>query len=102
MKLLKETINKCYEDCPYNQETFDGGSGCMMVNKDITKYEDNGFPYFCPLPDAEPEFCEWKQDEDGVYFTGCGEGFYFADGTKIGETNFKYCPYCQKPIKIKE
>lgn len=40
--------------------------------------------------------CQWKEDEDGNWWTGCGEGFVFtADGGPFAH-NFRHCPYCGK------
>lgn len=37
--------------------------------------------------------CEWKQDDDGIYHTGCGEAFTFDSGTAT-ENKAKFCQYC--------
>ena len=39
------------------------------------------------------EPCEWKRDEEGVYYTSCKNQFVFMD-EGIKENEFKYCPYC--------
>ena len=39
------------------------------------------------------EKCEWKQDEDGVWETGCGNMFEVTEGTPY-ENDLKFCPYC--------
>jgi hypothetical protein len=41
--------------------------------------------------------CEWKQDENGVWETECGNLFEIIDGTP-NENNLKYCPYCGKHL----
>lgn len=47
------------------------------------------------------ETCDWKMNDigDWDYFnTSCGQAQYFgSDG--ITENNYKYCPFCGKPIK---
>ena len=38
--------------------------------------------------------CVWTYDEDdGGWFTDCGEGFETTTGTP-SENKFKYCPFC--------
>ena len=39
------------------------------------------------------EACSWKEDEDGIYTTDCGEAYILIDGTPT-ENHFKYCSYC--------
>ena len=49
-----------------------------------------------------PEECEWEYDEDySCYDTSCDNAYCLLDGT-LEENNHKYCPYCGKPIKVKE
>lgn len=41
--------------------------------------------------------CEWKADDNGTYFTGCGEAFEFTnDGPE--ENNARFCMYCGNKI----
>lgn len=41
--------------------------------------------------------CQWGDDEEGIWNTGCGELFQFdADGPR--ENGFKFCPYCGKEL----
>ena len=42
--------------------------------------------------------CKWMEDEDGNWFTDCGEGFTFIDGGPT-ENNMGYCCYCGKTLK---
>ena len=42
--------------------------------------------------------CEWIEDSDGWWRTGCDKGFVVNDGTPA-ENGFKYCCYCGKPLK---
>lgn len=50
------------------------------------------------------ERCIWKLDGrwQEYYETSCGHAFYFADGTEPydEQSNFKFCPYCGKKIKV--
>ena len=45
------------------------------------------------------DVCEWKDYKDGIehsYHIGCCEEAF----SQCYETNFKFCPYCGKKIKI--
>lgn len=44
---------------------------------------------------SEP--CVWREDEDGVWWTACGQGFCF-DGTPT-EHNHPFCGYCGAAIR---
>lgn len=49
-------------------------------------------------PDVEP--CEWREDDDGVWHTGCGTSFFFdTDGPK--ENKFHFCYHCGKRLAPK-
>lgn len=37
--------------------------------------------------------CEWKEDADGNWDTGCGSSFAIIDGTPE-ENKMAFCPYC--------
>ena len=40
-----------------------------------------------------PDYCQWIEDEDGVWDTGCGNRFGFdADGPRENKQHF--CGYC--------
>ena len=39
--------------------------------------------------------CEWKQDENGIWETDCGNLFEITEGAP-NENDMKYCPYCGK------
>jgi hypothetical protein len=42
--------------------------------------------------------CTWTEDEDGNWWTGCGEGFVFtSDGPAANK--MKWCCYCGHPIQ---
>jgi len=42
--------------------------------------------------------CTWKEDDEGIWDTTCGEAFTFIEGTP-GENDMKYCCYCSKPLE---
>lgn len=43
--------------------------------------------------------CEWEEDEDGNFETGCAHIFTFTtDG--IHENHFAFCPYCGGVIVV--
>ncbi len=42
--------------------------------------------------------CEWKEDEDGNYHTGCGNVFGFFNQGPIAN-KMKWCGYCSHPVK---
>ena len=44
------------------------------------------------------EYCTWSEDEDGLWWTSCGEIHVFSDGTPT-EHRHKFCPYCGKELK---
>lgn len=48
----------------------------------------------------EKDYCEWaQQDADfNDYGTGCQHLFTLFDGTPE-ENNFKFCPFCGKPLE---
>ena len=37
--------------------------------------------------------CEWAEDENGNYATGCGGAFTFIDSTPSAN-HFTFCPFC--------
>ena len=42
--------------------------------------------------------CIWEQDENGNWFTICGEVFVLEEGTPF-ENGMRYCCYCGKQLK---
>ncbi len=45
--------------------------------------------------------CVWKEDEDGVWHTDCGNAFVFNDsGPK--ENHMAFCGYCGRKLKAKK
>jgi len=45
------------------------------------------------------EPCEWQEDEDGAWDTGCGETWQFDDGGPI-ENRIRYCHRCGAPVRV--
>lgn len=45
--------------------------------------------------------CQWTEDEDGNWDTGCGECFSFADG-KPSQNKQRFCGYCGGRLVEKE
>jgi hypothetical protein len=43
------------------------------------------------------EFCEWVEDDSGVWATDCGFSFEFNEGGP-GDNKFEYCPFCGKNL----
>ena len=53
------------------------------------------------LDSTSPQTCAWREDEDGVWETACGEAFSFDyDGPVENKT--RYCQYCGKPVDVKQ
>lgn len=49
-----------------------------------------------PLPDGcsvSEAKCEWREDQDGTWWTECDEGHQFTTDGPV-ENNHRYCPYC--------
>jgi len=45
-------------------------------------------------------YCEWGQDEDGVWYSDCSGTWTFSDrGTPI-EHRMAYCPFCGGAIRV--
>jgi hypothetical protein len=42
--------------------------------------------------------CEWKEDDEGTWFTSCDNAFVFTDSGPT-ENGMKFCCYCGKPLK---
>jgi len=42
--------------------------------------------------------CVWTEDNDGNWFTTCGEGQVFETGG-VTENHYRFCPFCGKAIK---
>ena len=43
--------------------------------------------------------CEWREDEDGNWGTGCDNIFVFIDGGPP-ENGFYFCPYCGEKLCV--
>lgn len=48
---------------------------------------------------AELDTCIWREDEDGIWHTACGNAFYFDAGGTPEEHGQKFCGYCGKPLE---
>lgn len=48
--------------------------------------------------EAVPATCAWRQDEEGVWETACGEAHLFIEGNPR-DNNHRFCPYCGRPIE---
>jgi hypothetical protein len=44
-----------------------------------------------------PTTCQWENDGEGNWSTGCGDAFIILDGTPT-ENKMNFCCYCGKPI----
>lgn len=42
-------------------------------------------------------YCQWKEDEDGIWVTDCKHLFECSAG-KPSENDFNYCIYCGRKI----
>ena len=54
---------------------------------------------FINVEEISDDVCEWKDYKDGIehsYHIGCCEEAF----SQCYETDFKFCPYCGKKIKI--
>lgn len=41
--------------------------------------------------------CKWTADEDGVWWTACGQGYVLNEGGPV-ENRLKYCGWCGQPL----
>lgn len=41
--------------------------------------------------------CEWREDEDGNWWSSCDNGFVFDSGAP-SENGFRFCPYCGRVL----
>jgi hypothetical protein len=53
---------------------------------------------FKALGNEGPKTCEWKQDENGAWWTDCGNGFEFNNEGSPKDNKMKFCCYCGKPL----
>lgn len=56
---------------------------------------------FINVEEISDDVCEWKDYKDGIehsYHIGCCEEAF----SQCYETDFKFCPYCGKKIKVVE
>lgn len=72
----------------------------MTESKSVQLYHPP-YPDACcpPAPSEEQaETCVWTQGENGWWKTGCGRN---TQKWKLCCEEFKFCPYCGKPIEEK-
>ncbi len=50
---------------------------------------------------ADSEQCDWKEDEDGNWWTNCDQLMVF-EYAKPSEQGYKFCHHCGKPIRFAE
>lgn len=53
------------------------------------------------LVQPEKDRCEWTQNEDGWWDTGCKRAFDIQDSGSLENSEFLFCPYCGAPIMAK-
>ena len=69
-----------------------GGSNYIHAEKDIAAIVDS------ELKKEEKATCRWTYDADmATYRTGCGDTWYFPEGTRT-ESTARFCPMCGKKI----
>jgi len=106
IKLVGTELSKCFE-MGLRQSPTDAENSEFyrpMIDLDITPKLVDKILASHPEEQSKgyPEECEWEYDEDySCYDTSCDNAYCLLDGT-LEENNHKYCPYCGKPIKVKE
>ena len=50
-----------------------------------------------PIPTPE-QSCDWREDEDGIWHTACGESFEVTEGSPT-ENGMKFCHSCRRRLK---
>ena len=69
-----------------------GGGNYLHAEKDIKEIVDS------VLSKKETKTCKWVYDDGmATYTTGCGDTWYFPEGTRTDSTA-RYCPMCGKKI----
>ena len=66
----------------------------MKTTTEKQKDEGDCSPAFCsphPLLDARRDSCAWREDEDGMPHTECGEIYVFEEGW---QPFVRYCQGC--------
>lgn len=63
------------------------------------KYNPNTNCLAIPTSTEQPmlKTCKWSIDEDGTWWTDCGNVHVFTDGGPT-ENRHQYCPYCGRPV----
>lgn len=84
-----EWLNFFMTDPEYVEHRINALNGAICIVKEVAEESEN-------------DRCKWYyrySDEENIFDTDCGEGFYFESGG-VGEDGFKYCPYCGRLIKV--
>ncbi len=87
-----------------NECTYIDGEYCNNRGSELCAICDHGSRFTWHVqPQLAPEVCEWKKGKDPFtkfrkYLTGCGE----ISTAWPKENNYTFCPFCGKPIRIKE
>ena len=72
----------------------------LVPDNEIWASEKTYDEYAKHLAAQKKEACRWKEDDDGLWNTKCGNEFYLADGCRVEENGIKYCPYCGRIIRV--
>ena len=98
-------VEKCGRDeCPWCIPSSSNKNvnycGAYATHHPEIKANIKTFPHICPLTKAAVEEgkvtkheCDWVEDEEGNWFTGCGNASTFNDGGP-SENGAKFCAYC--------
>lgn len=49
---------------------------------------------------ADEKTCEWTENGEDCFDTGCCKNFEFSDGG-VADNGFEFCPFCGGAITIK-
>ncbi len=97
MSEISDELLQCSAKAP------DSGARCLKTTGHEAHTASDGetwSPYAKTDPtQASVAPCNWAEDEDGNWFTDCGDGFTFIDGTP-DENHMKFCCYCGKPLTV--
>ena len=88
---------KTYADLCESCQFANGDCKCNSQEREY----DRGYDHVIACDKYEPATCQWELEianEGDVYHTSCGNAQIFIC-CNVEENNYKYCPYCGKPIK---
>jgi hypothetical protein len=80
----------------------DGYFCCLECGADILKDDQVCHNCSAKIEWVGEEYCEWKEENDhndAYYDTSCDRALLFNVGG-VEFNQFKYCPFCQKQIKV--